>query len=197
MKKQVQMAVTEKNGKLRAAFAKNKANIEFAEMLGFSATGASDSDFKTRKQYAKELHKFIPELTGVENIEIQDKSDKLIISATVNVNAPIYKLRVFEDGDAAHWTPNDLGVRQLHALKRAIARKNDFTTGWYSCKKESATTKIVRVGDVYKVGVSVFADSDEESMVETTVKVIGKPAEVWTRLEQTIENIWKEALKAL
>ena len=110
---------------------------------------------------------------------------------------PIYKLWSFEFGNAAHLTPSDLGTKQLRSLKRAITGSNNFSTGWYSCKKECVSTKIVRVGKVYKVSVSVVDDYDNEALVEETINAEGKPAQVWSLLKQSIEKAWKEALAVL
>ena len=74
-------------------------------------------------------------------------------------------------------------------IKSCMAGKGDFTTGWYSSKKEIASANITRIKGVYQIQVSVSDDFDTEGLCIASYDKI----KTLDALRQAIDKTWDGA----
>jgi hypothetical protein len=75
-------------------------------------------------------------------------------------------------------------------IRVALKEKADFTTGWYSSKKEIASARISKQAGIVQVEVSVSDDFDTEGTASEVVGRTTNPA----RVREAIFRAWEEAL---
>ena len=90
--------------------------------------------------------------------------------------------------NGAHWGLTDIYPDKLDALKRALAGDLDFTTGWYSSKKEIASANITRVDGIVEIAVSVTDDFDTEGFAS-----IETASSTWEEIAPLIDKAWQAA----
>ncbi len=77
-------------------------------------------------------------------------------------------LEAFTHGDGAHHGLTDLYPHKMESLQEALAAGEDFTTGWYSSKKEIQSACItVRNGEAF-VEVTISID-DSSDLIDTAI----------------------------
>lgn len=80
---------------------------------------------------------------------------------------------IFDRGDGAHHGISDWYEEKEKALEAALASGADFDTGWYSSKKEIASGRIFRSGDVITCEASCSDDFDTEGSGQKTIPAEG------------------------
>lgn len=93
--------------------------------------------------------------------------------------------------DGAHCGLGDWYPEIEKGLQTALRSGEDFTTGWYSSKKEIASARISRCGRDIKVEVSVNNDNDVEGMSSITLK----NRRGLETIRKTIYQVWDYALE--
>jgi len=91
--------------------------------------------------------------------------------------------------DGAHCGLSDLYPDRLEALTRALNSCQDFTTGWYSSKKELASACIAQSDGIVYVTVSVSDDFDTPGLGEAEKM---RPV-AWEDIESMIDKAWQLA----
>jgi len=79
----------------------------------------------------------------------------------------------FAHGDGAKWGISDFYEEKERALRAALAGGRDFSTGWYSSKKEIASGCVSRFGGLIRCEASVSNDFDTEGSGSVNV-VVGR-----------------------
>lgn len=157
--------IDESQGGLVANFRRTKVNSLLAEYMGFSKPGeVFEGKQKTINAYFAALKSFHAEnpVPYIQSLYFHIYSGSCVVCANVLIQKPPRVLKTFEDGDGARYGISDLYPAKRYALQRAIAGKSDFTTGWFSSKKECVSGRITRVNNVYTVEVCAFDDLDRE-----------------------------------
>lgn len=202
MTKALTAKVREVNGEVKAELtSKKKSFLDFLEFLGFTRQGKVDLDnVKTLEDYRKQVEDYIKK----DPIYSTDSKRKLTLKARakalfISTPAPVVpkeirRLPAFERGDGAHWGIADWYQDKKYALKRAIGGKSDWTTGWYSSKKEIVSANITREGGEYIVEVSVSDDFDTEGLAVRGFKPKKATTEaILKRIEKELHEAWDEA----
>ncbi len=102
------------------------------------------------------------------------------------------KIKEFETGDGAHCGLADWYPNKEAALRKAIAAKGPFTTGWYGSKKEIASACISRgPTGIYVIETSVSDDFDTPGNGTRVFK-----CKEGSTVDQIIERIKKEIYPA-
>jgi len=96
-------------------------------------------------------------------------------------------------GDGAHcgledWYPDiEKGIWQA-----LLNSKKDWTTGWYSSKKEIASARISKLGNILHIEVSVSDDFDTEGTAWYDIKFT-KNLKDLKKIRETIQKVWDMA----
>jgi hypothetical protein len=147
---------------------RKKKFMEFVDFLGFSCkgnlrrNGEPLANVVTVEDYRKVVDDFIATHQDDKRcLKTRMQGKTLVVSGVAEASpGKIRELKAFQQGDGSHWGLSDWYQRGRYALKRAIASKSDWTTGWYGSKKEIASAKISRIGGVYHIETSVSDDFD-------------------------------------
>ena len=96
--------------------------------------------------------------------------------------------------DGSHWGLSDWYPKIEAGIYDALSGPGDWTTGWYSSKKEIASACIPRAGNKIKVEVSVSDDFDTPGYCDWTVKPADTVGETVDRIRDGINQAWEEAV---
>lgn len=87
-------------------------------------------------------------------------------------------------GDGAHCGLGDWYEDIEQGIQQALLKSSDWTTGWYSSKKEIASSRISKLGKVLHIEVSVSDDFDTNGTASQDIKMT-------TDLEKIRKAIYK------
>lgn len=104
------------------------------------------------------------------------------------------QLKAFENGDGSHCGLSDWYDDKKHALKCAIRSKSDWTTGWYSSKKEIACANIRRFEGTYIIEVNVSDDFDTQGTAHNEFKTKSISVDfILDKIADLIDKTWEQA----
>lgn len=176
--------------KMQAAFMRQKSQ---KDSEGKDYFPRSDLAYRVEAEYA-----YLVDIALEESrlLQVEAATNREYVTEFRDIS-PERHCEIFRDcyGAGVHYGPADFCVLHERVLHGALGSTEDFSTGWYSSRKELLTAKVTREGWALTLEVSVSGDSGAGGMGLVMLEITSDqhPEELFDRVSEGLDRAWNLA----